>query len=144
MKKCPKCNKVYDDTWEICMKDKTKLIEDGDETIKMVLSTTPSIEGAKIEKYLDIISGITITGFGAFREFFSGITNALGGRSGSYQKEYHRARELALEDLKREAKKLDADAVIGVHIDYENITANNKSFIMVSATGTAVRLKASN
>ena len=76
-----------------------------------------------------------------FRELLSSFTDTLGGRSGSYQSEYIKSKELAIEELKKEAYKLSADAVVGVKLDFESIAAKGKSLVMVTATGTAVLLE---
>lgn len=68
----------------------------------------------------------------------SGFTDVLGGRSGSYQKEYLRAKEFALHELKKEADKRHANAVVGIKLDFEAVSSKSTSFIMVTATGTAV------
>ena len=39
-----------------------------------------------------------------------------------------------------EAKALGADAVIAVDLDYEHIGSGDRSMLMVSANGTAVKL----
>lgn len=107
----------------------------------MIVSTTNSIEGARIVDYKGVVTGEAILGTNIFRDFFAGIRNIVGGRSGAYEKALREAREIAIAELEAEAKSLGADAVIGVDIDYENITAGDSgSMLMVSASGTAVVL----
>ena len=143
MKQCPICSKIYDDSWDVCIQDRgklTKMTDKQQDNLKTMLATTTyNIEGKKIKEYLGIVNGISITGFGAFREFLAGFTDALGGRSGSYHNEYKKAKDLALSLLKQEAIKLSANAVVGIRLDFENISAKGKSMVMVTATGTAVK-----
>jgi uncharacterized protein YbjQ (UPF0145 family) len=107
----------------------------------MIVSTTNSIEGARIVDYKGVVTGEAILGTNIFRDFFAGIRNIVGGRSGAYEKALREAREIAIAELEAEAKSLGADAVIGVDIDYENITAGDSgSMLMVSVSGTAVVL----
>jgi uncharacterized protein YbjQ (UPF0145 family) len=107
----------------------------------MIVSTTNSIEGTRIVDYKGVVTGEAILGTNIFRDFFAGIRNIVGGRSGAYEKALREAREIAIAELEAEAKSLGADAVIGVDIDYENITAGDSgSMLMVSASGTAVVL----
>jgi uncharacterized protein YbjQ (UPF0145 family) len=47
---------------------------------------------------------------------------------------------MAIEDMEEEARDLDADAIIGVDLDYEHIGTGERSMLMVSANGTAVKL----
>jgi uncharacterized protein YbjQ (UPF0145 family) len=64
----------------------------------------------------------------------------VGGRSGAYEKELKRAKSLAIEEMVEEAAELGADAIVGVDLDYEHLGADNRSMLMVSANGTAVKL----
>lgn len=107
----------------------------------MIVSTTNSIQGSRITDYKGVVTGEAILGTNIFRDFFAGIRNIVGGRSGAYEKALREAREIAISEMEAEAKSLGANAVIGVDIDYENITAGDSgSMLMVSASGTAVVL----
>ena len=107
--------------------------------LTMILSTTPSIEGKTVTAYLGLVSGETIIGANIFKDFFAGIRDIVGGRSGSYERVLREAKETALAEMEAEAKRLGADAVIGIDLDYENI-GQNGSMLMVAASGTAVKL----
>ena len=72
------------------------------------------------------------------RDFFAGIRDVVGGRSGAYEKELRRAREIAMEELQAQARELGADAVVGIDLDYETV-GQGGSMLMVSASGTAIR-----
>lgn len=74
-----------------------------------------------------------------FRDFFAGIRDIGGGRSGSYEKSLREAREIALQEIQDEAARLGADAMVGVDLDYE-VIGEQGSMLMVSASGTAVTL----
>ncbi|MEO1287048.1 MAG: heavy metal-binding domain-containing protein [Chloroflexota bacterium] len=103
----------------------------------MLITTTNSLEGRKIKKYLGIVSGETIIGANIVRDFMASITDVVGGRSGAYEKSLQQAKRIALRELEQEAEKMGANAIIGVDLDYETIGANG-SMLMVSASGTAV------
>ncbi|MDQ3185900.1 MAG: heavy metal-binding domain-containing protein [Pseudomonadota bacterium] len=103
----------------------------------MQLTTTPSIEGKHITKYCGVIAGEAILGANLFKDLFAGIRDLVGGRSATYEKELQRAREIALEELRRRAQDLGANAVVGIDIDYE-IMGKENGMLMVSASGTAV------
>ena len=102
----------------------------------MIVTTTPSVEGRKIEEYFGVVVGEAILGANVFRDIFAQITDIVGGRSGAYEKELGKARDIALHELEERARAAGANAVVGVDLDYEVI--NN--MLMVSASGTAVRL----
>jgi uncharacterized protein YbjQ (UPF0145 family) len=75
------------------------------------------------------------------RDIFAGVRDIVGGRSGAYEEELRRARQLALEEMAAEATARGADAVVGIDLDYETV-GQGGSMLMVSASGTAVRLGA--
>lgn len=103
----------------------------------MILTTTPNIEGRRIREYRGIVTGEAIMGANIFRDFFAGIRDIVGGRSAAYEKELDRARQLAMQEMEERAKQLDADAVVGIDLDYE-VIGQAGSMLMVSVSGTAV------
>lgn len=105
----------------------------------MLITTTPNIEGKKIVKYLGLVSGEAIMGANIFKDFFAGIRDIVGGRSATYEKELRSAKDLAVEEMVEQARKVGANAVLGVDLDYETIsTGSGGNMLMVSASGTAV------
>ncbi len=108
----------------------------------MIVTTTNSLDGHEITKYMGVVTGEAILGTNIFRDIFAGIRDIVGGRSESYEQVLREARETALQELKDEAQQLGANAVVGVDIDYENIsTGSSGSMLMVSASGTAVLVR---
>ncbi|WP_114364366.1 heavy metal-binding domain-containing protein [Ciceribacter lividus] len=105
----------------------------------MIITTTPTIEGRSIVEYKGIVTGEAILGTNIFRDIFAGIRDLVGGRSASYEQVLREARETALREVEQEARRLGANAVVGVDIDYENVsTGSSGSMLMVSVSGTAV------
>ncbi len=105
----------------------------------MILSTTNTIEGKPVNDYLGIVTGETIIGANIFKDFFASIRDIVGGRSGSYERVLREAKDTALKEMQEEAIKLNANAVIGVDLDYETV-GKNGGMLMVTASGTAVKL----
>jgi len=103
----------------------------------MIVTTTNSIEGRKVVDYRGIVVGEAIVGANIVRDFFAGITDIVGGRSGAYESKLQDARDTALRELEERAAAKGANAVIGVDLDYEVV---GDSMMMVSASGTAVVL----
>jgi uncharacterized protein YbjQ (UPF0145 family) len=104
----------------------------------MIQTTTPSVDGRTIDAYLGVVTGEAILGANIMRDLFAGIRDIVGGRSAAYEEELRKAREIAMRELGEEAAALGADAVVGIDLDYE--TVGNGSMLMVTASGTAVKL----
>lgn len=103
----------------------------------MLLTTTNTIEGHNITRYYGIVSGETIIGANVFKDFFAGIRDIVGGRSSSYESVLREAKETALQEMKEQAERMGANAVIAIDLDYETVGANG-SMLMVTASGTAI------
>lgn len=103
----------------------------------MILTTTPSVEGHPVREYKGIVTGEAILGANVFKDLFAGIRDLVGGRSGTYEKELGRARQIALDELQQAAREKGANAVVGIDLDYEVLGQSN-GMLMVTASGTAV------
>jgi uncharacterized protein YbjQ (UPF0145 family) len=106
----------------------------------MLITTTNTLQGREISDYKGIVTGEAILGANIFKDLFAGIRDIVGGRSGAYEEELMKAREIALSEMQQRAAQLGANAVIGVDLDYETV-GQNGSMLMVSATGTAVTIR---
>jgi uncharacterized protein YbjQ (UPF0145 family) len=104
----------------------------------MILTTTPAIDGRPIAEYRGIVTGEAILGANIVKDLFAGIRDIVGGRAGAYEQELAKARAIAMEELAVAAERAGADAVVGIDLDYE--TVGQGSMLMVTASGTAVRL----
>ena len=105
----------------------------------MLLTTTPQVEGREITEYMGIVTGEAIMGANIFRDLFAGVRDIVGGRSAGYEKELLKAQKIALEEVEYRAEQIDANAVVGIDLDYE-VLGNNGSMLMVTASGTAIKL----
>ena len=106
----------------------------------MILSTTPSLEGKTIVEYRGIVVGVAFLGANIFKDLFAGIRDIIGGRTGAYEKELAKAREIAMSELSERAAALGANAVVGIDLDYE-VVGPNGGMLMVSISGTAVVIR---
>jgi uncharacterized protein YbjQ (UPF0145 family) len=105
----------------------------------VLVTTTPGFEGRRIIAYKGLVGGDAILGANMFRDFFAGIRDILGGRSGAYEKVLRTAKNEAINDMMEQARELGANAVVGVDLDYETIQIQDGgSMLMVSTSGTAV------
>ena len=103
----------------------------------MILSTTPQIEGRPVREYKGVVTGETIIGANIFKDFFAGIRDVVGGRSGSYERVLREAKDTSMREMAERAQALGANAIVGIDIDYETIGEAN-SMLMVATSGTAV------
>ncbi len=101
----------------------------------MIITTTPNIEGRPITAYHGLVVGEAIMGANFIRDFFASVRDVVGGRAGAYEAKLQDARDAATRDLEDRARKLGANAVVGVDLDYEVV---GESMLMVSISGTAV------
>ena len=106
---------------------------------KLIITTTPTIEGSPVSKYLGIVSGETIISANIIKDFFAGIRDIVGGRTGSYEKVLREAKESSLKEMEEMAIALGADAIVGVDLDYETMGPSG-GMLMVTSSGTAVKL----
>jgi uncharacterized protein YbjQ (UPF0145 family) len=95
----------------------------------MILTTTNSIEGFKIIEYKGIVTGVGVNMQKMKMTFNVQKYYAAIGESISEVKEQ------AFQQLRDNAKNLNANAVVGISVDIE-LTASN--YVTVSVTGTAV------
>lgn len=107
----------------------------------MLVTTTDTIQNQSIDTYLGVVTAEVVYGTNALRDFFAGIRDAIGGRTGSYEKVFEKGQQKAIDELKLRAEKLNADAVIGIEIDTGTINIDEKGvLLLITATGTAVKL----
>ena len=106
----------------------------------MILTTTPTVEGHTITEYKGIVFGEVISGVNFIKDIKASFRDFVGGRSGSYEEVLISARTQALNELAERARQMNADAVVGIDLDYE-VLGQSSSMLMVSASGTAVKLQ---
>ncbi|WP_250123946.1 YbjQ family protein [Chroococcidiopsis sp. CCMEE 29] len=108
----------------------------------MILTTTDVIQGAVIEAYLGIVTAEVVYGSNALRDFFAGIRDIIGGRTGSYERVFERGQHDALAELEQRALHLGANAVLGIELDTGTINIDQSGvLLLITATGTAVKLR---
>ncbi|NDJ19777.1 YbjQ family protein [Myxacorys almedinensis] len=108
----------------------------------MILTTTDVVQNAEIEAYLGIVTAEVVYGSNALRDFFAGIRDIIGGRTGAYERVFERGQRDAMAELEKRAQQLGANAVIGIEIDTGTINIDQSGvLLLITATGTAVRLR---
>ena len=104
----------------------------------MIVTTTATLQDRRISEYLGLVAGESILGANIFRDMFAGIRDIVGGRSGAYEKVLRDARQIAVNEMVDAARRLGANGVIGVDVDYETVGG---TMLMVSVSGTAVKVE---
>lgn len=107
----------------------------------MLVTTTDVVQGSTVEAYLGIVTAEVVYGTNAFKDFFAGIRDVIGGRTGSYERVFEKGQQNAIDELKQRARVLGANAIIGIEFDTGTINIDARgTLILITATGTAVRL----
>ncbi|WP_210364124.1 YbjQ family protein [Bacillus sp. REN3] len=104
----------------------------------MLVTTTNTLQGKEIERYIGVVTGEAIMGANVVRDFLASVTDVIGGRSSAYENKLAEGRDIALREMEEKAQKMGANAVIGVDLDFETL---REGMMMCIATGTAVYIK---
>jgi uncharacterized protein YbjQ (UPF0145 family) len=108
------------------------------------VTTTSSLQNVEIEEYIEPISVSIVIGMNFFKDFLSGFRDVFGGKSNTYTKSLEKINQQAIYELKKRAHYLKANYVIGLTIENDEIAAQGKSMLMVTAMGTAVKVAKKN
>jgi uncharacterized protein YbjQ (UPF0145 family) len=84
----------------------------------MPLTTGFQTAAGVVEQELDVITAECVFGMNIFRDLLAGVRDIAGGRSEASQNVLRDVRKEAPKELRLEAARKGADAVIGVHLDY--------------------------
>ncbi|WP_221624834.1 YbjQ family protein [Candidatus Nitrosopumilus sp. SW] len=103
-----------------------------------VVTTTLDVEGREIVAYLGIVSGQTAIGLMFLKDWVMGLSDTFGGRSGIMERNFRTAKDEAIKQMTEDARRMGANAVVGVNVAFNSVEGKNKQMLMVIATGTAV------
>lgn len=107
----------------------------------IITSTTNSIDGASVEKYVKLVSVNVVVGTNFFSDFGASFTDFFGGLSDTYQSKLEKIYKVGIDKIKIKAMNIGANAILGIKIDFDEISGKGKSMFMLSIMGTAVILK---
>lgn len=107
----------------------------------LIITTTNSIENAKIEKYLGVVTTNLVIGSNFFSDFKASFTDFFGGMSGTYRKKMDTLYQRAYDALSIKASALGANCVLGFKIDFDELSGKGTQMFMISVSGTAVKIK---
>lgn len=105
----------------------------------MIVTTTHTLQGREISAYKGIVCGEVVVGAHIGKDILASFTNIVGGRSQAYESTLRETRDSALDEMMGQARRLGADAIVGIKFDY-SVIGQNGSMMMVAVSGTAVTL----
>ena len=134
---CDRCSYIPDAKLDEDFEREGALKKEKDAEISNIILTTESAPNLNITRRIEIVTAEVAYGMNMFKDLFAAVRDIVGGRSEAVQKTMRDARRTALFELKREAHAVGANAVVGVDLDYVELSAAG-SMVMLVASGTAV------
>lgn len=104
------------------------------------ITTTNNFGENKIKEYSGLVSSKIVVGANFFADFFASFTDVFGGRSGKYQSRLDEIYNDAIKELTKQAIRRGANGIVGLKMDFDEISGKDKSMFMLNAIGTAVKV----
>jgi uncharacterized protein YbjQ (UPF0145 family) len=104
----------------------------------MLLSTTETVTGREITEHLGLVRGNVIRAKHIGTDIVASLRNLVGGEVKEYTKLMAEAREQALDRMIAEAKKMNADAIVGIRFTTSMVMTGAAELLVY---GTAVKLQ---
>ena len=114
--------------------------EDIDQIRSISLSTLSNLPGNRDYSVVGVVTAECVFGMNIFRDIFAAVRDVVGGRSDASEKVLKDLKATCLTELKEEAYKVGADAVLGIDLDYSEFSGGGKSMLFLVASGTAVKI----
>ena len=105
----------------------------------MILTSSNTLENKEIIEYKGLVTGESLIGANIYKDLFSGVRDVVGGRTSRYEEEIQKARDLTITSMIEKAEQLNANAIIGLKISYDNLGGTMGNTILVTAYGTAIK-----
>lgn len=104
----------------------------------MILTTIDQIAGYTIDRYVGLVNSNQVIGVNLIAEWIASITDVIGGTSGAFRRQLDKVYNDVLSSLSAKAVEMRANAIVGVRMDFDEVSAKGKSMFMLTAQGTAV------
>ena len=104
----------------------------------MKIVSTETIPGETIKEALGLVKGEIVQSKHAGRDIMAGFKTIVGGEIKGYTQMIREARQIATDRMIEEAKKVEADAIVGVRYGSSAVMQGAAEIIVY---GTAVKLK---
>jgi uncharacterized protein YbjQ (UPF0145 family) len=143
------CSEQCHELWQAAHPDKSsereqRLIQEATEKqaklSSISLSTLSNLPGNRDYSVVGVVTAECVFGMNIFRDVFAAVRDVVGGRSDASEKVLKDLKATCLTELKEEAYKVGADAVLGIDLDYSEFSGGGKSMLFLVASGTAVKI----
>ena len=104
----------------------------------MIIVTTDTVHGREIKETLGLVKGEIVQSKHVGKDLMAGLMTIVGGEIKDYSDMISEARGIATNRMIDEAKKLGADAIVGVRYGSSAVMQGAAEML---AYGTAVKLK---
>ncbi len=104
----------------------------------MIITTTDKIPGKEIIETIGLVRGNTARARNVGRDIFAFAKNIVGGEVLEYTKLIAESREQAIDRMKEEAEKMDANAIVCARFSSTTISGGISEVLVY---GTAVKIK---
>lgn len=106
--------------------------------MSVIIVNTEKITHYSIKEYCGLVTANQVVGANFIADIFAGFTDVFGGKSGAYREQLDVLYKDVKNQLSEKAKALGANAVVGLKIEFDEISGKGKSMFMVTAIGTAI------
>ena len=108
----------------------------------MPVTTTFTIEGYRIRRYLGVVRGIIVRSPTITQGILGGLKSIIGGQVGAYTQMCEQTRQQAYDLLIDHARSVGANAIVGLRYDASEIGGGRSSSATeVLCYGTAVQIE---
>lgn len=137
--RCPQCGGKNYDTAVKCDKCGSSFKADANALAleRIVIATTPALEGFRIAAYLGIVTSNVVLGSDWSADWNTISADFAGSRATGMQNRLQLAALAAQNELRALALARGGDAVVGVDLDYQIFGSN---MVLLCANGTVVTL----
>lgn len=106
----------------------------------LIVTTTFDVEGYRVRRYLGIVRGIIVRAPTIPQGILGGLKSIVGGQIGAFTTMCEQTRQQAYDKMIDHARKLGANAVVGLRYDASDLGSNLRA-TEVLCYGTAVVLE---
>lgn len=105
---------------------------------KILFTTTPTIEGAKITAYYGVVRTSVVLGTNIFADAAAYWNDIFGGRSSTFEHKLDVVYDGVMKNLTAKAQYINRNinAIVGFRIDFDEISGKNTQMFMATAIGT--------